>query len=94
MFPWCILYIMRRTQLYLDDDLSNALHARARASGTSISELVRQALRERYFGKLEERRKAMAAFVGMRKDRAEFGDPEGYVRNLRRGSRLDRLSGA
>jgi hypothetical protein len=85
---------MRRTQLYLDDDLSNALHARARTTGTSISELVRQAVREKYFSKLEERKKAMADFVGIRKDRAEFADPEGYVRNLRRGSRLDRLSGA
>lgn len=85
---------MRRTQLYLDDDLSNALHARARTSGTSISELVRVAVRERYFGKLEERKKAMAAFVGIRKDRAEFADSEGYIRNLRRDSRLDRLRGA
>ena len=85
---------MRRTQLYLDDDLSNALHARARTSGTSISELVRVAVRERYFGKFEERKKAMAAVVGMRKDRAEFADPEGYIRNLRRDSRLDRLRGA
>ena len=85
---------MRRTQLYLDDDLSNALHARARTSGTSISELVRVAVRERYFGKFEERKKAMAAVVGMRKDRAEFADPEGYIRNLRRDSRLGRLRGA
>ena len=85
---------MRRTQLYLDDDLSNALHARAQASGTSVSELVRQAVRERYFGKFEERKKAMQAVVGIWKDRAEFADPEGYVRKLRRDSRLDRLSGA
>ena len=85
---------MRRTQLYLDDDLSNALHARAQASGTSISELVRQAVREKYFGKFEERRKAMLAIVGIRKDRAEFADPEGYIRKLRRDTRLDRLRGA
>jgi hypothetical protein len=85
---------MRRTQLYLDDDLSNALHARARTSGTSISELVRQAVRERYFGKLDELKKAMRAVIGISKDRVEFADPERYVRKLRRGTRLDRLSGA
>ena len=67
-----MIYIMRRTQLYLDDDLWNALHAIAESSGTSISELVRQAVRERYVGKLEERRKAMQAFVGIRQDRSQL----------------------
>ena len=82
---------MRRTQLYLDDDLWQALHARARGEGTSISELVRQAARERYLGNLERRKSAMEALVGIRKDRAEFRDPTQYVRGLRRGSRTERL---
>lgn len=84
---------MRRTQLYLDDDLWNALHARARSMGTTISDLVRQATRERYLGnKLDERRKAMLAFVGIRKDRKDLPkSTEEYVRNLRRDTRLERL---
>jgi hypothetical protein len=82
---------MKRTQLYLDDDLWNALHVRARAEKTTISDLVRQAARERYLGNLDERRKAMLAVVGIRKDRAEFSDPEKYIRRLRRGRRLERL---
>lgn len=87
----CILYIMRRTQLYLDDDLWSALHARAQSLGTSISELVRIAVRERYVGKLDERRRAMEAIVGIRKDRPEFRHSQAYVRSLRRGSRIERL---
>jgi hypothetical protein len=84
---------MRRTQLYLDDDLWNALHARARSQGTSISHLIRQAARERYLGNLEERRKAMEALVGIRKDRKDLPDStEEYVRNLRRDTRIERLS--
>jgi hypothetical protein len=84
---------MRRTQLYLDDDLWKALHARARSEGTSISHLVRQAARERYLGNLEERRKAMLAFVGIRKDRKDLPDStEEYVRSLRQDTRLERLS--
>jgi hypothetical protein len=83
---------MRRTQLYLDDDLWNALHARAESSGTSISELVRQAVREQYLGKLEERRTAMQAFVGIRQDRKDLDDSTSYVRELRRGQRFDKLS--
>ena len=85
------MYIVRRTQLYLDDELWNALHTRARMDGTTVSELVRTAVRDRYLGNLEERRKAMKAFVGVWKDRSEFKDPEAYVRRLRRGSRLERL---
>jgi len=83
---------MKRTQLYLDDDLWNALHARARQEKTTISALVREAARERYIGDLEERRKAMLAFVGIRKDRKDLPDStEEYVRSLRRDTRLERL---
>ena len=82
---------MRRTQMYFDDDVWNILHARAAAQGTTISHLVREAVREKYLGKLEERRQAMEAFAGIRKDRTGLGDSTRYVRRLRRGSRLNRL---
>ncbi len=82
---------MKRTQLYLDDDLWNALHVRAHAENTTVSDLVRQAARERYLGNLDERRKAMQAVVGIRRDRSEFSDPEKYIRRLRRGRRLERI---
>ncbi len=82
---------MRRTQLYLDDDLWQALHVRARSEGSSISELVRQAARERYLGNLDQRRAAMQALVGIRRNRVEMRDTAEYVRSLRRGSRIDRL---
>jgi len=83
---------VRRTQLYLDDHLWNALHARARSRKTTISELVREAVRENYFGKRDEQARAMQEFVGIRKRRGEL-DAVKYVRDLRRGSRLDRLNG-
>ncbi len=83
---------MRRTQLYLDDDLWDALHARARSQRTTISNLVRQAARERYLGNFEERREAMEALVGIWKDRTDLPDStEDYVRRLRRDTRLERL---
>ena len=82
---------MKRTQLYLDDDLWNALHERARSEGTSISELVRQAVRERFLGRLEGRREAMQAFVGIGRDRPDAPDSVNSVRDLRRGNRLQRL---
>ncbi len=60
---------MRRAQLYLDDDLWGALHRLARRDNTTISELFRQAVRERYLGDLEQRKSAMQAFVGTRMGR-------------------------
>ena len=83
---------MRQTQLYLDDDLWNTLHTRARSEGTTISALVRQAARERYLGNLDERREAMEAIVGIWKDRTDLPDStEEYVRSLRRDTRIERL---
>ncbi len=77
--------------MYLDDQLWNALHVRARSRKTTISELVREAVRERYLGKRDEQRKAMQEFVGIRKGDSETLDPVEYVRGLRCGERLDRL---
>jgi metal-responsive CopG/Arc/MetJ family transcriptional regulator len=82
---------MRRTQLYLDDHLWKALHARARTQKTTISELVRQAARERYLGRRDEQRKAMQEFVGSRNRRSDSVDSDQYIRDLRKGDRVDRL---
>ena len=73
-----IIYVVRRTQLFLDDQLREALHARARSEKTTISELVRQAARERYLGGQDARMAAMQGLVGIRKSRA-------------RAARLDRV---
>ncbi|MFN0102722.1 MAG: CopG family transcriptional regulator [Bryobacteraceae bacterium] len=81
---------MKRTQLYLEDDLWSALHSLARNQGTTVSDLVRRAVRDRYVGNLDERRKAMQAFVGLRETGFGTGDEE-YGRNLRRGTRIERL---
>jgi hypothetical protein len=82
---------VKRTQLYLEDDLWAALHARAKRENTTISELARQALREHYMARLEDRKKAMLDFVGIRKDRDDIGDSTEYIRELRRSTRLERL---
>jgi metal-responsive CopG/Arc/MetJ family transcriptional regulator len=83
---------MKRTQLYLDEDLWGTLHDRARSQKTTISELVRQAVRERYLGSQRQRMEAMQAFVGIRKPASQTPDAVELVRRLRRGDRLDRLT--
>jgi Ribbon-helix-helix protein, copG family len=81
---------MRRTQLYLEDDLWAALHAKALLEGATVSELVRVAVRERYLGNLEERKQAMLGIIGLWKDRDDLEDTETMVRRLRSGTRLKR----
>jgi hypothetical protein len=82
---------MRRTQLYLEEDIWNTLHVLARQSGATISELVRRAIREQYVAGSAQRQRAMEAFIGIRKNRPEFADPVRYIRGLRRDSRLERI---
>lgn len=86
---------MRRTQLYLEDDLWQALRLRARQSGSTMSELVRKAVRDAYVGTAIDRTAAMTGMIGLWKDRNESSDPQKYVRELRRAAgketRLDRL---
>jgi hypothetical protein len=77
--------------MYLEDDLWSVLHARAREEKTTVSELARQAIRERYFGKLEQREAAMRAVVGIRKTRPGAPKAVDEVRALRRGRRIDEL---
>jgi hypothetical protein len=83
---------MRRTQLYLDNDIWKALHVRSRQQRTSISELVRQAVRDRYGSSPTNRRQAMAALVGIWKDRNDLPDSTAYVRRLRKGKRIKRIA--
>ena len=85
------MHVVRRTQVYLDDQLRDALQARARRQKTTISELVRQAVRERYLSRRDQQMKAMKEFVGIRKKRSRSLEAVEYVRNLRRGDRLKRL---
>lgn len=67
------------------------LHVRARQEGTSISELVRQAVRARYVHTRVGRKQAMGALVGLWKNRKDLADSESYVRKLRKGNRLKRI---
>jgi len=56
-----MLYIVKRTQLYLDDDLWQALHTKAAIEKTTVSDLVRTAARKHYLDDSEKRQKALMA---------------------------------
>jgi hypothetical protein len=82
---------MKRTQLYLEDDIWKALHIRAKQSRSTISELVRQAVREKYLNNASNRKEALLSVVGIWKDRIDLPDTETYIRRLRKGERLKRI---
>jgi plasmid stability protein len=83
---------VKRIQIYLDDDLWQALHLRARHTSSTLSELVRKAVRERYLPSPAARRAALLAIVGMRKDLPVTEDSTAYIRRLRRDTRRERLN--
>jgi hypothetical protein len=87
-----MLHIVKRTQLYIENDLWAPLRTRSRQSGVSISELVRQAIRDRYLSGATRRREAMRAVVGTWKDRSDLPDAESYARQPRKGSQIKGLA--
>ena len=82
---------MRRTQLYLDEELWKVLRVRARESGSTVSELVRQAVRQVFVGSAKNRERVLRSVVGVWSVRTDLGSTETYIRKLRKGSRLERL---
>lgn len=90
---WCILYIVKRTQLYLEEDVWSLLQVLARECNSSVSDLVRQAVREKYCARAANRKEVFQSVVGLWRNRKDLPDSETYVRALRQGDRLKRISG-
>jgi hypothetical protein len=84
---------MKRTQLYMEEDVWKVLEMNAREQRRSISDLVRQAVREKYLANPARKSELLKGIVGLWKDRADLGDTETYVRKLRKGERVRRLHG-
>jgi hypothetical protein len=83
---------MKRTQLYLDDDIAKILSTVSRQKGQTISELVRECIREK-FGRKETIDKVELArqLAGLWKNRKDIHETDKYVRKLRPDSRRRRL---
>ena len=83
---------MKRVQFYIEENVWKLLEIRARQAGTTISELVRQAVREKYWNQPANRAQALKKLIGIWKDRKDIGDSAEYVRKLRnKSSRLRRF---
>lgn len=83
---------MKRTQLYLDEEMARTLGALSRQKGTTVSELVRESVRERYMSKREVDKVVLARqLCGIWRKRTDLKDIASVVRKLRKGKRLKRL---
>ena len=71
---------------------SDDLRLPVRAAKNRFSELVRQAVREKYWHQPGNRAQALKKLIGIWKDRKDIGDSTEYVRKLRKNSsRLQRF---
>jgi len=83
---------MKRTQLYLDEEMARMLDALSRQQGTTVSELVRTSLRERYMpGRDLDKVSLARELSGIWKRSKDLNEIDKAVRNLRKGSRLKRF---
>ena len=83
---------MKRTQLYLSEEMARTLGALSRQKGATVSELVRESVREKYMGRKEMDKVTLARQLsGIWRNRKDLRDIEGTVRRLRRGTRLKRF---
>ena len=83
---------MKRTQLYLDDDIARILSTMSRQRRQTVSELVRECVREKFGGKEKIDKAELARQLGgVWKDRKDLGGTKRYVRRLRADTRRQRL---
>ena len=89
------IYIVRRTQVYLTEEHGRLLRSRRRATGQTISQLIRDAIDAAYApGRRkspDERVRIARQTAGAWTERPENGAE--YVERIRGGSRLARLHG-
>ena len=87
------LYIVRRTQIYLTEQQGALLESRSRATGRSVSQLIREAIDAEYAGgrkmsrveRLRVARRTAGAWTGFDETGAD------YVERIRGAGRLARL---
>ena len=89
-----MLYIVKRTQLYLDEDMAQLLAAESRRRGTTLSWLVRDAVARQYGrARVRDRAAIIERLAGVWIDRDDLGPTHAFVRGLRRSRWAERWSG-
>jgi len=83
---------MKRTQLYLDEEIAKILSTVSRQQGKTVSELVRECVREKFGHKKTVDKAALARqLAGLWRQRRDLGKTVRLIRRLRTDSRRERL---
>ncbi|MCZ6548821.1 MAG: ribbon-helix-helix domain-containing protein [Deltaproteobacteria bacterium] len=89
---YIVTWPMKRTQLYLDEEMARMLAALSRQKGTTVSELVRESVQEKYMSKKEINKASLARQLsGIWRKRKGLEGIDLTVRRLRKRTRLKRL---
>jgi predicted CopG family antitoxin len=78
--------LMKRTQIYIDEETYGNLKRESRLRGVSVSELIRESLQQKMSGRVERIIRATEGVSGIWKDR-RF-DVEEFVRSARRDRKI------
>jgi hypothetical protein len=89
-----VYIVMRRTQIYLDDQQRRKLERVAKRTHRTLSELIREAIDARYAATPKEDflEALRSGAFGVWKARKDLGTTDAYVRRQRRGRRIERLA--
>ena len=83
------IYIVRRTQIYLDEGQATRLRVAAKARRRTVSQLIREAIDDKLNG--ADGRKgfeaALSGVTGIWAGRKDIGSADAYVRRVRRDRR-------
>jgi len=83
---------MKRTQLYLDEEMARTLTALGRQRGKTLSQLVRESVREKYMSRKAVDKVSLARqLCGIWGERKDLRDIDRTVRRLRQGTRRKKL---
>lgn len=87
----CIIYTMKRTQLYLDEEEFATLEILARQRRKSLSQLVREAIRTTYFRRRTlDPKRVLEESKGLWKGRKDLPPTDEQIRRLRSDTRRER----
>ncbi|NPA51436.1 MAG: CopG family transcriptional regulator [Aquificae bacterium] len=80
---------MKRTQIYLDEEVYKYLKAESKRTGKSVSEIIREKLRAEINQSKENLVKAIDETAGIWQYKTE--NVEETIRNIRKGKRIDNI---
>jgi hypothetical protein len=88
---YAIHRVVKRTQLYLDEDMARLLAAESRRRHTTVSSLVREAITQHYgHQQTVDRTAIIERLAGVWADRDELEETDTLVRRERRSQRPKR----